>query len=273
MSSNINFYLYSMSGIYNRNSYNLGETLLKLSSGKKFQNPADDVTNYFRSKELDNQYSQYENIKQNLVEWQGALNSASTAGGEVYTKLQRMKDLSTLYPGADAPTKASYTSEFDQLRSDVGQIIDLTNYGAVGLMDSATSLTKIDLVPDATGDTQRLDINPGETITAAHITALTPGGGETIGDIGSHIDDAIADIQGYSAKVGAYLSGIQSHVNISESVMSNTKSVSSLLSDTDDAEEMMNFTKQEIRQQAAIAMISQANMVQRSVLSLYQFGR
>jgi flagellin len=276
MVSQVTYYLYNLTNVYNRNSIDLGQTLMRLASGKRLQSPSDDLTDYFRSADLDNQYSQYSEIKQNIGEWQSALDIASTAAGEVYNKLQRMKDLSAMYDSAEPDAQAAYTTEYNQLKADVAQIVDLTDYGSTGLLDSSTRLTKIDLVPDASTDAQRLVINPGEAIVnsggTTHLSDLTPLGGENIGDVGGHIDAAITDVRTYSANVSAYESALQAHSNITDAIMSNTKSVSSLLSGTDDAQEMLNLTQQEIIQQASVAMIMQANLAQKSILNLYQFN-
>ena len=273
MVSNINYYLYNLPNFYDQNAIALGQTLMRLVSGKKIQSPSDDVATYYRIQDLNNQYSQYQDIKQNLTEWQSAMEVASTSGGELYNKLLRMKDLSALYDSADSETQARYTAEYNQLKADVSTIISTTSWGSTSLLNSTTSLKKIDLVPDATDDTQRLDINPGEAITAAHLTALTPEAGEDIGDVSNHIQDAISDVQTFTAKVSGYLSALQSHINISSTIMTNTQSFNSLLANTNDAEEMLNYTSQSIRQQAALAMLSQGYLAQKSIIALYQFGR
>jgi flagellin len=194
----------------------------------------------------------------------------------VYNKLQRMKDLSAMYSGADPGMQTAYTAEYNQLKADVTEIVNNTSYGSTGLLNSSANLVKIDLVPDASNDSQRLVINPGEAIVnsggTTHLGDLTPAPAENIGNVGDHIDAAIADVQTYSAKISAYKSGLQSHSNITDSIMSNTKSVSSLLTGTDEAQEMLNLTQQEIIQQASVAMIMQANLAQKSILNLYQFS-
>ncbi len=282
MVSSINYYLFSLADIYNQNSLNLSKTLQRLASGKKFQTPSDDLSNYFRSESLDQQYQKYERIRPDMQEWKGVMDLASTAGGEVYNGLERLQQLSSLYDAADTSTKAAYTAEYNQILSDITKTVNTTYYGSTSLLNQSNAapadpddpyprLKAIDLVPDPTGDTQRMLIAPGEAITSGHITALTPntGGGEDIGDVGDHLTAAITDVKTFLANVSAYSTGLQSHLNITDSIMQNTQSVKSSITDIDEIQEMISFTQEDIRSQTSLAMIAQANMSQRSMLYLY----
>jgi flagellin len=269
MVSQISNSLYSIAGIYNQNNINLSQTLQRLASGKNFQSPSDDIIDYFRSQDLQQQYKKYNDIKPDMQEWQGAMDTASTGAVEVNSGLERMQELSKLYKSADASTQAAYTSEYDNILSDLNTTIATTYQNGTSLLDSTTTLKKIDIVPDPVDDTQRLLINPGEAVTAAHIAALTPGNGENIGDVGDHISDALADIKTFQGNISAYSTELQSHLNITDSIMQNTKSANSSITDIDQMQEMINYTQEDIRSQTSIAMMAQANVSQRALLYLY----
>lgn len=273
MVSSINYYLSGLADVYNQNNLNLSQTLLRLASGKKFLTPSDDISAYFRSQALEQQYQKYEQIRPDMDEWKGVMNLASTAGGEVMSSLERMQELSQLYDGADASTKTAYTAEYNQILSDMTKTIKNTYYGSTSLLNGTTTLKTIDLKPDAAVDgSQSMAIAPGEAVTDAHIDALTPdaGLGElNIGDVGNHITDAITDVKTFLANVSAYSTGLQSHLNITDSVMENTKSAKSSITDIDQIREMITFTQEDIRNQASLAMIAQANMSQRAMLYLF----
>jgi flagellin len=271
MISSINSSLPELTAIYNQNNLDLSQTLLRLASGKNFQTPSDDISEYFRSQSLEEQYQKYEQIRPDMDEWKGVMDIASTAGGEVNNSLDRMQELSELYDETSDPaTQASYTAEYNQILSDMKKTISTTYYGSTSLLNSTTTLKTIDLIPDAASDgSQSLAIAPGEAVTAAHITALTPGAGEDIGDVGDHITNAITDVKTFLANISAYSTGLQSHLNITDSIMQNTQSADSSLTDIDQMQEMINYTQEDIRSQATMAMIAQANMSQRAMLYLY----
>jgi flagellin len=280
MVSSINFYLSSLADIYSHNSINLSKTLQRLASGKKFLTPSDDLSSYFRSQSLNQQYQKYDRIRPEIKEWQGVMELASTAGGEVYNSLNRLKELSSMYDSADASTQAQYTNEYNQIVADLSKTVNTTYYDGISLLNQSNAppalpadplprLKAIDLVPDPADDTQRMLIAPGEAVTAAHITALTPGAGENIGDVADHIATAMTDVKTFLGNVSAYSTGLQSHLNITDSIMENTASARSTITDIDQMQEMITFTQQDIRSQTSIAMMAQANLSQRSMLFLY----
>jgi flagellin len=273
MVSSINFYLLGLADTYNQNNVNLGKTLLRLASGKKMQSPSDDLTGYFRSQNLKTQYEQYDRIKPDMEEWKNVMEIASTAGGEVYNALDRMKQLSLLYDSGDTATKAQYTAEYNHLLSDLTTTVNNTFYDGVNLLKGTATLKKVDLVPNPLDDTQRLVINPGAAVSAADISALTPDAAATpaedIGDVQNHLDAAMADVKTFLGNINAYSTGLQSHINITNSIMQNTQSVASSITDIDQIQEMLTYTQEDIRSQTSLAMIAQANVSQRSVLLLY----
>jgi len=269
MVSSINSSAYSLAGIYNQNNSALSQTLLRLASGKNFQSPSDDLIGYFRSQDLEQQYQKYNQIKPDMQEWKTGLDTAATAGEEVNSSLQRMQELSKLYPTADASAQASYTAEYNAIVSDLTSTISNTAFDGFKLLNSTTTIKKIDITPDATTDAQRLLINPGEAITAAHLTALTPGAGQNVGTMGAAITDATTDVGMFQGNIAAYAAGLQSHLNITDSIMQNTQSVKASITDIDQVKEMLTYTQEDIRSQISMAMMAQANVSQRSMLYLY----
>ena len=204
-----------------------------------------------------------------MQDWSSAMDTAGSAGEEVNSSLERMQELSKLYPSADSAAQASYTAEYNNIVSNLTATINNTAFDGFNLLNSTTTIQKIDLVPDAANDSQRMLIDPGEAITAAHLSALTPGAGQNIGDVATNISDAITDVKTYQGNIAAYTTGLQSQLNITGSIMQNTQSVQSSITDIDDAQEMLNYAQEDIRSQISMAMIAQANVSQRSILYLY----
>jgi flagellin len=275
MVSSINYYLSSLPNLYDTNNLNLAQTLQKMVSGKNFQTPADDITDYFRSQDLNEQYDEYTDIQKNLTEWQGVLKTASTAAGEVYTDVQKMQELSQEYASADPATQASDTAEYNTLFKDLSSVIASTEYQGSSLLWNQSSLTSIALTPDASAS-QTMDINLGQIIGPVgdqwtKVYTLLPQGASTIGNMAIPIASVLSDVQSFISKVSAYQSGIQSQLNITQAAMTNTQSFSSTLTDVDQAQITQDYTKQEIMQQAGAAMLAQSNLDQRNVLLLYQF--
>ena len=82
------------------------------------------------------------------------------------------------------------------------------------------------------------------------------------------LDAAIQSVSSFQAKTGAYQNRLDSVVsNLTESNQNMSESRSRIL-DTDYATETTNLAKSQIIQQAATAMLAQANQSSQSVLSL-----
>ena len=83
-------------------------------------------------------------------------------------------------------------------------------------------------------------------------------------------DTAIATISAARGALGATQNRLESTINNLQVTTENLSASESRIRDTDMAAEMVNFTKNQILQQAGIAMLGQANSVPQSVLSLLQ---
>jgi len=85
------------------------------------------------------------------------------------------------------------------------------------------------------------------------------------------IDQAINDVARARGDIGSFQRNIlESQIRSLGAAKENLSATESTIRDTDVAEEMTNFTKLQILQQAGMAMLSQANSAPQSVLSLLQ---
>lgn len=83
------------------------------------------------------------------------------------------------------------------------------------------------------------------------------------------IDAAISDVTNLRGSLGAFQSNtLESTANNLRATLENTINAESVIRDTDFAEEIANFTKGQVLVQAGTAMLSNANQIPQSVLSL-----
>jgi len=82
------------------------------------------------------------------------------------------------------------------------------------------------------------------------------------------IDNAIENVSANRAKLGAYQNRLVHTVNNLDNIVTNTEQSKSRIKDTDYAVETTALAKYQIIQQAATAMLAQANQSSQSVLSL-----
>jgi flagellin len=84
------------------------------------------------------------------------------------------------------------------------------------------------------------------------------------------IDTAIRTVSSERAKLGAVQNRLEHTINNLNTTAENLTASESRIRDVDMAKEMMEFTKNSILQQAATAMLAQANMQPQGVLQLLQ---
>ena len=86
----------------------------------------------------------------------------------------------------------------------------------------------------------------------------------------SRIDTAIATVDGKRAQLGAVSNRIDHTIDNLSNVVINTIASKSRIEDADFAAETTNMTRNSVLQQAATAMLSQANASKNTILSLIQ---
>ncbi|MGN9166381.1 flagellin, partial [Tissierellaceae bacterium HCP3S3_D8] len=84
------------------------------------------------------------------------------------------------------------------------------------------------------------------------------------------IDDATAVVSSERSKLGAVQNRLEHTINNLTATAENLSAAESRIRDVDMAEEMMEFTKNNILSQAATSMLAQANQMPNSVLQLLQ---
>jgi len=155
-----------------------------------------------------------------------------------------------------ANTAQSMTIEIDDMRAAALSISGRVEGGTVTANNGAeASFTTTRSVTDGTDNTNvefALDVSTHDKATAAV----------------SVINDAIERVSAERSKLGAYQNRLEHAISNLGTSAENLQAAESRIRDLDMAEEIMAFTKNNILQQAATAMLAQANMAPQSVLQL-----
>ncbi|MGN0140933.1 MAG: flagellin [Roseburia sp.] len=86
----------------------------------------------------------------------------------------------------------------------------------------------------------------------------------------TRFDEAIAQVTSVRSKLGAYQNRLESSVASLDAFEENMTDALSRLTDVDMAEEMTNYTQQNVLNQAAISVLTQANDLPQQVLQILQ---
>lgn len=267
---------------HNLNKQYLSDSLVKLASGRRVNAPQDDLTDYLRAQGMRSQYRNYENLKVELGEWEEAMKSANSTAATVLDSLEEMKELIYLAeqkigdPAQYQDELDSYQTQFLELAESVSSLVQDTNWVGESLLNNAGTIAEIYLDPGST--TSTLTLAPGVAVDVA--TDVTPLTSDTanhalnisqteIDAAEALVESAVDDVKTYIGTVSGYIWNLQSQQNVKESIIQNLKSAESTLLSVNEAEEMVNYTSKNIRNQTSLAMLAQANASSEKVLLLY----
>lgn len=274
--------------------HSLTKSLEKLSTGLRINRASDDAAGLSVSEQLRTQIRGLEQAKTNAENGIGLLQIAEGAGNEISEILQRMRELAVQSANDTfTVTERGYTNtEFQALMNELSRISRASQYNGMTLLDGttgsfgvsggATSILHIGANNNngsvgGSIDTLAVNLDP-LTLGALGITLTsedTAGAGSTniTNQANSfsaitQIDSAIQSVNNMRADMGSYINRLEHSVNTTVNQAFNTQDAESRVRDVDFAEETTNFTRVQILQQSATAMLAQANAIPQSVLQL-----
>jgi flagellin len=242
----------------------LAKSMERLSSGYRINRAADDAAGLAISEKLRGQIGGLAQAERNA---QDAVSLVQTAEGsltEIHAMLQRVRELAVQYKNGSLSTsdRTAIQSEVNQLGSEIERIGVSAEFNGTQLLSSATTIS----FQVGSDDGQQISvatISLGGTLGSA-FTQLTQAGATDI----SEIDSAIDAVSAQRATFGAVQNRLEYTLNNLATYRENLVASESRIRDVDMAEEMVNFTKLQILQQAGTSMLAQANTSSQSVLSL-----
>jgi flagellin len=197
-----------------------------------------------------------EQANRNLSDVIGMAQVAETALSTIQDMLLRMKTLGTEYGNnaLSVDQKTAITTEAESIIAQIDLTIKEAKYNGVELLDTSGATT--------------YDIQSGvEVTTTISFTVANATVDTTAGDF-SAVDADLLAISNERAKMGALVGrAIYSSQNLMAQ-SANIQAARSAIVDTDFASETARLTKGQIMQQAATAMLAQANQMPNVILSL-----
>jgi flagellin len=151
--------------------------------------------------------------------------------------------------------------------------VDTLTVAFTGAIDASVTVSgTITLAADGAGASiASLKVDDVDSVTEADVTNGTAGGVLTQDGANkaiTNINDAIEQVSAERSKLGAIQNRLEHTIANLGTSAENLQAAESRIRDLDMAEEIMAFTKNNILQQAATAMLAQANMAPQSVLQL-----
>jgi len=259
MIGGVNVATSQIANIYNQGNNQLSDTLAKIASGKKFQNAGEDLLSFTRANNLTNQIKGYNDVEQKLTAAQTATKAAVEVGSKTYENLTKMSDLATKYAATtDVQEQAEYTAEFNSLRETVSTALTNASVDGTAIADGAYSQT---VQMDPSGTTLSVDLTTAPAVADVDALDITAGA--------AGVDTEVGNALTYMSDAKKFNTMIEDQISLNKTIVNSKEAVKSLITDIDEASEMSKMLDQNVRQQAAMSMLSQANMSRQVVMKLY----
>jgi flagellin len=255
----------------------LSTSLQRLSSGLRINSAADDAAGLSISQDLQSQINGFKVATQNAQDANSLLQTADGALTETTALLQRVRNLTVQSANVGANDQASRDAIGNEVQAaldEIDRIASATVYGSSNILDGSVT----------GGFTFHLGFNGNAynqvniSIGAMSSGALGLTGSSLVSQITgtnaasalAQIDMALTTVTATRSTIGAYENRLQSTMTNLAVAVENLSSSLSRIQDTDMAEEMTNYSKLQILEQAGTSMLAQANKLPQSVVTLIQ---
>ena len=267
----------------------IDSAMQRLSTGSRINNAKDDAAGQAIATRLTAEIQGLEIASRNVADGQSLVDTAEGALQETHTLLLRMREIGVQAANGTLSTSdnEALDAEFQQLVKEIDRIAQNTTWAGAALLngnatgdeDSTATFSFQAGVGNNSGadvfdvavknaDSTTLDIYVEQTVntvTSNSVGLLSQSSAQTA--IGL-VDTAIATVSSERANLGAVSNRMASTMANLDQIRVNLTASKGRIADADFAAETANLAKGQILQQAATAMLAQANASKQQVLTL-----
>ena len=264
----------------NKSNSLLSTSMERLGTGKRINSAADDAAGLQIASRLQGQTNGMTVAKRNIADATSMLQTAEGAFDEVSNIMYRMKDLATQAANDtnSSEDRASLQSEFDQLNSELGNIMDNTSFGGTKLLSGGTGLASASGLNFQIGSSnaETLNVNVAKDLSGLSDTLTGTSGLTSLKlDSAATASGAIASLEGALKEVGSLRSSLGANINRLghtsanlANMQDNTELALGNIRDADFASEASTMTRQQMLAQTSMSMLKQSNSMSGMVMSL-----
>ncbi|QJT28138.1 flagellin [Aeromonas media] len=276
----------------------LDTSYTRLASGLRINSAKDDAAGLQISNRLTSQVNGLDQGNRNANDGISLAQTAEGAMDEVTGMLQRMRTLAQQSANGSNSTddRDALQKEMNQLGAEINRVAKDTTFAGTNLLDGTFkgdfqvgadanqkigfSLTQTDgftisgiaaaanTTVDADGDTTTAEVTVASIFAGA--TSIDISKASTAQAVLAAADSMLKVVDSKRAELGAVQNRLDSTIRNQSNISENVSAARSRIRDADFATETANMTKQNILQQAASSVLSQANQRPQSALSLLQ---
>jgi flagellin len=233
----------------------LAKSTEKLSSGYRINRAGDDAAGLAISEKMRSQVRGLNRASDNAQDGISLIQTAEGAMEQQHAILQRTRELVVQYKNSavlKSEDKDKIAAEITALGAEFDRITSQTQFNKKDILNNFTGTLQVGANDDQT-------ISISITASSWNLSATS--------DL-SDVDSLIESVSTKRSNVGAIQNRLEYTVKVDDNAAENLQSAESQLRDTDMADEMTRFSKDNILQQAATSMLAQANQANQGVLSL-----
>jgi flagellin len=260
------------------NNRSLDKAMQQLSTGKRINTAADDAAGLAIGNKMTAQIRGLNQAVRNANDGISMLQTAEGATQEITNMLQRMRELAVqaandTYTASD---RSSLNAEVESLSAEITRIADNTEWNGMKLFSglgassggigSAGTVTLQVGIGGSAGNQFSVELGDIDSGLGVSGISLSTRSGAT--SALSTLDDAIASIDSSRSTFGATMNRLTYAIDNLTNISQNAQASRSRIMDTDYAQATTELARSQIIQQAATAMLAQANQAPQAVLSL-----
>ncbi len=252
-------------------SERLAGNFRRLSTGLRISTASDDAAGLAISERLRSQIRSLDQAKRNANDGISLVQTAEGALNEVSSILTRLRELAVQSSNGSVSgqDKETLDQEFQSLVSEVNRIGSSTEFSGIKLLDGSTSSVSFHVGFGTTTGIDTISVSLQAALsTSLSLNALDIGSGGVTTTAIDRIDSAINTVSGLRGSLGAIQNRLGSTINNLSITVENLSAAESRIRDVDVAYETAQLTRNQILQQASIAVLGQANALPQSALRL-----
>ena len=240
----------------------------KLSSGYRVNRAGDDAAGLSISEKMRSQIRGLNKASDNAQDGVSLIQVAEGALNEAHSILQRMNELAVQGANDTNTTldRDAITKEIDQLQSEITRIQSTTQFNTMNLLDGSFTGKNLQV---GSLSSQKIDIKISNMSAGSlEVTGLSVSSYAAAGYAMDKIQSAINMVSEQRSYLGALQNRLEHTISNLDNISENTSAAESRIRDVDMAEEMVEYSKNNILAQAGQSMLAQANQSTQGVLSL-----
>ena len=268
-----------------KSSSNLAKSLERLSSGQRINSASDDAAGMAIASRMTAQIRGMDAAKRNTQDGISLVQTAEGAMGVQVEQLQRTRELAVQASNGmlSESDMNKLNTEAVALMSELNEVATKTKFNGNEILTSGAAATAVTLQVGANqGETREVQLvdTTAATLKVTGETFATGSVGTTSADkinlqsaanaqnAITTIDVALDTVQTGRSNMGAYQNRLEQTITNLDVSVNNQSASRGRIQDADFAKETAEMTKNQILQQAGVAMLSQANQLPQNVLSL-----